>query len=491
MEDHFIEPEKLLSILQSCDNFLIVDIRPVKDFLKTKINPSKGYIINIPESFIIPGSSANALGYRLVSSAKKLWDKRDQFHILILLDKDTIQRNYLGTGLSRLRNIIVKCDIWRRNTHEPVILNGGLKEFVQCYPTRVINAYKLLKQVNPEMYKLQELEKLEYVNRYLGSFSEIKVEARMLEDISPYNRDSKKIVLPEALAPVCNEIDNIKIDTAVEEHQKTTKPSFHGESKHGNTRGNRLIRTKRIRASSLKPSSVDCTVRPVAIIEDGFTGLENSGNICYMNSLLQCLKVIPIIKETYVTSDKYLSYTTRKPPNINNHLAEVLRQLWSGTSSKPRIYFISEFKNRIVEFAPNYNNNTHEDCFEFFLFLFNLVSEDCSTDLPIKVETESEKAWFSHLQGRSSFWIETFYFQFKNVKVCRNCHETHVSFETEGALFLPVPNKNCTLDGLINDYMKESSLVDYPCNNCKSVNTIINRKEVSIEPKVFAVVLKR
>lgn len=523
-EDHFIQPGDLFMILQTEDNFLIVDIRPESDFLKTKINPSKGNIINIPGELIVPGLSANTLGQRLESPAKELWDKRDTFDILILLDEDTGNHNCFGTVLSRLRSIIVEWDTRRKYPHKPVILNGGLKEFVQCYPTAVNNSHLFLKHINTEIDELLELESINYpengvslqmtlkkstdfenANRYSYPNSEVEVRSTILEDDIPLDElNIKETVLPEPPVPISEETGNL--DKAVKElvegekaaqllkARQATKPTFHEDRKHENAkRGRTLKKEKRVRSRSpfIKPPSVNRTFKPVDLIGKGFTGLKNERNICYMNCLLQCLKVIPSIKAIYITSDQYLSYTTRTPPKINHHLAEVLRELWGGTAYRHRTFFISQFKNRICEFAPMYDNNSHEDCFEFFLFLFNAVSEDCSIDLPSQVMTESEKAWFGQLQGRSSFWIEMFYFQFKNMKVCCNCHKTNLSFDTEGLLLLPVPNKDCTLDSLISEHLQENRLIDYSCSNCKSLNTIVNRKEVSVEPEILAVVLKR
>ncbi|XP_056645415.1 uncharacterized protein LOC130450803 [Diorhabda sublineata] len=529
-KDHFIQPGDLFMILQREDNFLIVDIRPVLDFSKTKINLSKGNIINIPGELIVPGLSANTLGQRLESPAKELWDKRDTFDILILLDDDTGKHNYFGTVLSRLRNIIVEWDTRRKYPHKPVILNGGLKEFVQYYPIAVNNSHLFLKQINTEIDELLELENINYPENGAPLQMNLKKDTDFLIELDQVNRNSypstgievrstnledknslddlniKKNVLPEPPVPISEEIGDLAIDKAVKELVKgekaaqlliarqALKPTFYGESKNEIAKREiPLKKEKRVRPRSpfIKPPSVDRSFKPVAIFGKGFTGLKNERNICYMNCLLQCLKVIPSIKAIYITSDQYLSYTTRMPPKINHHLAEVLRELWGGTAQRHRTFFISQFKNRICEFAPMYDNNTHEDCFEFFLFLFNAVSEDCSIDLPSQVMTESEKAWFGQLQGRSSFWIEMFYFQFKNMKVCCNCHKTNLSFDTEGLLLLPVPNKNCTLDNLISEHLQENRLIDYSCSNCKSFNTIINRKEVSVEPEILAVVLKR
>uniref|UniRef100_A0A6P7GT98 ubiquitinyl hydrolase 1 n=1 Tax=Diabrotica virgifera virgifera TaxID=50390 RepID=A0A6P7GT98_DIAVI len=174
-----------------------------------------------------------------------------------------------------------------------------------------------------------------------------------------------------------------------------------------------------------------------------------------------------------------------------NLLLKVLRELWGGTMSNQKTFFIGKFKNRICQFAPIYDNGEHEDCFEFFIFLFNAISDDCSSELPRQMMTESEKAWYGHLQGRSSFWIDSFYFQLRNLKICCNCRKVNPTYDTDSLLMLSVPNKSCNLQNMIFDYLKEVRLTDFSCNNCKFTNTIINKKELTVEPEILAIVLKR
>lgn len=52
--------------------------------------------------------SANTLGHCLDNSIKDIWDKRDKFDIIILMDNDTQKYNYVGSKLERLRSFIVE-----------------------------------------------------------------------------------------------------------------------------------------------------------------------------------------------------------------------------------------------------------------------------------------------------------------------------------------------------------------------------------------------
>ena len=68
----------------------------------------------------------------------------------------------------------------------------------------------------------------------------------------------------------------------------------------------------------------------------GYTGMENLGNTCYMNSLMQVLFTIPSFIEDYVTAANTTFEQTRfENPDINLHLqlTKLGNSLWSGDYS--------------------------------------------------------------------------------------------------------------------------------------------------------------
>ncbi|KAJ8982805.1 hypothetical protein NQ317_010426 [Molorchus minor] len=136
----------------------------------------------------------------------------------------------------------------------------------------------------------------------------------------------------------------------------------------------------------------------------------------------------------------------------------------------------------------------HEDTFEFFMFLFSQLSEDCSFELPRpQIMTEREKSWYSQLGGRSSYFIDLMHYQLKNTKVCWRCQKPNYTFDNDNTLMLPIPEKreNCNLEYMLKEYMKENLVVDYSCVECKTVVTIVNIKDIVQDPAILIILLKR
>lgn len=171
-----------------------------------------------------------------------------------------------------------------------------------------------------------------------------------------------------------------------------------------------------------------------------------------------------------------------------------MQELWRGRKRDKvrRVFYIRDFKAKVVNLNAVYELGNHEDAFEFFTFLFTHISQDCEYDIPKPVGmTESQRAWISHLGGRSSIWNDLFFYQMKNKRECRNCKKVNVTFETDSTLMLPLPEKFCTLEKLIWDYFKTCTIPDFACTKCKTIGSLIHEKEIVLTPDILVIILKR
>nr|XP_023025804.1 ubiquitin carboxyl-terminal hydrolase 8-like isoform X2 [Leptinotarsa decemlineata] len=533
--DKFISPGELLTAAMKSSNMLIVDIRKAKYFCISRIQLESGLMINIPEDLVQPGLSANILVQNLGPETGAIWNKRDIYDTIVLMDYNTSNLTYHGSKLEVLGNLIIKWDVNHRYEREPYILDGGIKEFADRFPSEIDDTHIILSHNNSEIVEFSDLESIHSTNSITNLESRIQRDFE-LEETEAYNLHSRS----EGNLPVdfyesddsnpAGPFSSLSQDSLSREHSVTelTHSDFFTLVKcmealslsEGNELDKVIADTRTIllgttggevehideviskdQDSSELSGKTHIIEQPLVIRSrsperqnygEGYTGLINVGNICYMNCMLQCLKVLPVIKATYVTSDLYLKFQTRTPLKINHIMADVFREIWKGSDSNQNIFFIEEFKKKIVEIAPQFGKNTHEDAFEFFIFLSKVINEDCSLDLlQSPVMTEQENAWYSLLQGHTSFWVDTFYYLLKNSRTCNKCHHTNSVFETDSTLMVPIDKSTKHLQLLIDNYMTSNLVLNYVCTKCQQSSRILNKKEIIVHPEVLVIMLKR
>lgn len=208
-----------------------------------------------------------------------------------------------------------------------------------------------------------------------------------------------------------------------------------------------------------------------------------------MNALIQCIRHVPELMHLFC-SGNYARHVVRKPDVIIRELAVLVRQLWTTTqkSIKP-----DEFYSAICKVNATYRRGNHEDCMEFFLFLFGQLSDDCATELEASnILTPVQLAWVEQLQGKTSYFIEQFYHQVKVLYLCLRCGKKTLKFETENTVMLCLSDDGqeaYDLDDLINDYLKYETHSHLMCSRCKI--PVSCTRTISLQPKILGVILKR
>lgn len=116
----------------------------------------------------------------------------------------------------------------------------------------------------------------------------------------------------------------------------------------------------------------------------GYTGLQNLGNTCYMNSVMQVLFTLPAFVKEYVEpADVIFNQVSYERPESNFQLqmAKLGTSLWSGeyssadeeneTGVRPVM-----FKNLIGKGHPEFAGKGQQDAQEFYLHLLNIISKE-------------------------------------------------------------------------------------------------------------------
>ena len=142
INEHFITmtPKNLYSIInQKSKTYLLIDIRPAKDFQVSRIKSS--YCVNVPENLLHPGVTASQIYTRISVESKRKWDRRKHVDMVIMLDWFGKDMNDPSSPLRSLIEAMYKWDgVSQENPYtcsKPYLLVGGFDNFILHYPLEV------------------------------------------------------------------------------------------------------------------------------------------------------------------------------------------------------------------------------------------------------------------------------------------------------------------------------------------------------------------
>jgi ubiquitin C-terminal hydrolase len=202
----------------------------------------------------------------------------------------------------------------------------------------------------------------------------------------------------------------------------------------------------------------------------GAVGLQNLGNTCFMNSILQCLS------NTHLLSEMFLSGVYRDQINYDNPLGhsgkivltygKLIKDMWSGAYTKvvPR-----EFKTVIGDYRPQFAGYEQQDSQEMMSCLLDGLHEDLNRikKKPYTKKIESKgrddqliasESWRRFLLRNDSLIVERFFGLQKSHVTCRNCGKESVTFDPYATLSVPIPIRNTRIVPVIVQLLPHSSV---------------------------------
>jgi len=235
------------------------------------------------------------------------------------------------------------------------------------------------------------------------------------------------------------------------------------------------------------------------LYKKGFCGLQNLGNTCFMNSILQCLNnTQPLLK--YLFSENFTeNISSNKSGALTLALKEVMKNLWYKNAVYSPVKFLRTLqmlsleKNRF-EFSGLGQNDSQE----FLQFILEILQESLSKEIYIEIEGEPEdeydefaiKAYNSYkkfFEKDYSEIIEIFYGQyFTQIETAtKDKYEKSYSFEPFNMLSIEIPTNSKNLYECLDNFSSIETVIE------DDTRKIIKKVLFWTLPNVLIIFLKR
>ena len=210
-----------------------------------------------------------------------------------------------------------------------------------------------------------------------------------------------------------------------------------------------------------------------------------TGNICYMNSSIQCLFHLKDFTDN-ISNIKYKKPLTEATSDLINEMKNFSEKGEKNKKNKEALS-VEKIKNEMGKIDTRYFQNNQEDANEFISnFLEGLLDENGdkeSLPKPLELNDKDELEAYNKFYNRfyklkgNSFLLDLFYVILKTQKECNRCSKKIIKFNAYNIIELPIyelakkkRNKELDFKEILQNFFEENKNIDGKCKYCGSSN---------------------
>ncbi|XP_041844274.1 ubiquitin carboxyl-terminal hydrolase 2-like [Melanotaenia boesemani] len=227
----------------------------------------------------------------------------------------------------------------------------------------------------------------------------------------------------------------------------------------------------------------------------GVCGLDNSGNSCYLNAVLQCLcSTVPLVEHL-------LNQDTRKELSKSKcRFAEVfallLEKMWLGSSSSCAAM---EARSMVCSTLPQFNNYAQQDAQELLIFLLNALHDDFKKVAKHQMRSllqQSKQEQKRDFATESNIVSHLFEGHLSYMSLCMHCDNQAHNTQTFTVLSLPIPKdtNKCSIQDCLSLFFEQTILTEGEqmlCSVCELRRETVIFTCLEKHPEILILHLKR